>query len=227
MHTVSAPEKSPFPPSVPTLELPGCPTVFRLLLRALYKGELEYLSDEEGTQVLEMARQGIVLKIPRLFLYIMCKKITLRSLGMTGLAESLERCDTSRCSVCQHDYEGEEEEGLYENDPLILRMPPEVVFEDEDEAESEEEAVEPKQEITSKDQDHKPGPAAISAGERLSGGQRLCYCERCDKYLRGLTAYKRHMVIHTGDRPYVCSECGKSFTQKQRLVVHQRIHTGI
>ncbi|EDV95047.1 myoneurin [Drosophila grimshawi] len=51
-------------------------------------------------------------------------------------------------------------------------------------------------------------------------------CPVCDLQLSCASSLKRHMIIHTGLKPYKCDECDLSFSQREVLKRHMDRHTG-
>lgn len=45
-------------------------------------------------------------------------------------------------------------------------------------------------------------------------------CQYCKAIFAQSIELTRHVRTHTGDRPYVCRECGKGYNQASRLSVH-------
>ncbi|XP_034065741.1 zinc finger and SCAN domain-containing protein 12-like isoform X2 [Gymnodraco acuticeps] len=61
---------------------------------------------------------------------------------------------------------------------------------------------------------------------RHSAGDKPFSCSVCKKSLTQRGYLKEHMRIHTGEKPFSCSVCKKSFAVRGSLKDHIRIHTG-
>ena len=66
------------------------------------------------------------------------------------------------------------------------------------------------------------GSMKEGTNRRPSAENNICYM--CDKTFSSPFNLKRHLALHTGDKPWKCSECGKCFTQKANLKAHTIVH---
>lgn len=53
-----------------------------------------------------------------------------------------------------------------------------------------------------------------------------CTYPGCNGIFHDKNKLRRHIIVHTGEKPYKCEVCGKRFGLEFNMKIHQRIHSG-
>jgi uncharacterized Zn-finger protein len=56
-------------------------------------------------------------------------------------------------------------------------------------------------------------------------GEKRFGCSVCGKRFSQSCSLKVHQSVHTGERPFSCTQCGKSFSVLGNLMRHQSVHS--
>ncbi|XP_074657185.1 uncharacterized protein LOC141910349 [Tubulanus polymorphus] len=65
-------------------------------------------------------------------------------------------------------------------------------------------------------------PQSCMFGSQTSSGSVVQYCSQCGKYFKNAYNLKRHLLIHSGVKPFECMVCQKRFARKDKLRCHVR-----
>ena len=66
-----------------------------------------------------------------------------------------------------------------------------------------------------------PSPSPNFTGEKPF----KCEFEGCDRRFANSSDRKKHMHVHTSDKPYICKVCDKSYTHPSSLRKHMKVIT--
>ena len=60
------------------------------------------------------------------------------------------------------------------------------------------------------------------SGEERKRVEKLYQCQQCSKCFKSNYHLRRHVKVHTGEKPFSCDLCEKSFAEKSDLTKHRR-----
>ncbi|NXJ86899.1 ZN282 protein, partial [Trogon melanurus] len=64
----------------------------------------------------------------------------------------------------------------------------------------------------------------LTVHQRHHARHHVILCPCCDRRFACIAEFVRHHRTHTGERPYQCGVCQKTFKRRYHLNVHRRIH---
>ncbi|XP_024290096.2 endothelial zinc finger protein induced by tumor necrosis factor alpha isoform X9 [Oncorhynchus tshawytscha] len=65
----------------------------------------------------------------------------------------------------------------------------------------------------------------LSKHMSIHTGEKSFICGDCGKSFNRTDFLTRHKLTHTGEKPFTCGDCGKSFNRKETLTTHKLTHT--